>query len=394
MMDRPDLLSADALQTDAHPAIHLFYAHGSVHRSFLANTDDEINFLADKNARELSACLGLHGVIVLGYSGWDDCLLRALQQTSNFRHNLYWLVRDEASLSPEVSDFLSTHPSAYWVKITDGGEFMASLHERLCPGMRNTELLSNPIRPLREQLEQVVLTGVARETSVPEKTGNSAENMVTVSAPTTPEEFRQQIVNLLEDAERRFIDNVADLDPAARIRKLEHQADLAYSSRDWLIASDWYTKTIDDSAADAAQRAKAYFRRGYAFSRLSRSGQAIADYTCAIDLPGASPEQVARALVNRGLTHGQQGRPGQEIADYTRAIDLPGAPPEQVAKAYLGRGLSFEQTNDLEKARIDWKQVTQLNDVPPDIMQSAKNLLVEDSLPSTSPPSPDSPNPG
>lgn len=51
MTDRPELLPPDALATDDHPAVHLFYAHGSVHRPFLANADGEIGHLKDRNAK-------------------------------------------------------------------------------------------------------------------------------------------------------------------------------------------------------------------------------------------------------------------------------------------------------------------------------------------------------
>ena len=84
MTDRPDLLAADAVNTDDNPALHIFYAHGSVHRPFLANSEIEITHLKDRNARSLTGYFARHGVIVLGYSGWDDCLLKALDETTNF----------------------------------------------------------------------------------------------------------------------------------------------------------------------------------------------------------------------------------------------------------------------------------------------------------------------
>jgi hypothetical protein len=159
MTDRPETLAADALQTDAHSAVHLFYAHGSVHRRYLANTEEQIEELK-QNARALASYLCCHGVIVLGYSGWDDCLLEALNQTRTFSNNLYWLARGESSISEGVAGFLNSHANAYWVEIDDGGSFMAELHSRLCPGAPNTEMLYNPIHALLRQLGSVNLFGI------------------------------------------------------------------------------------------------------------------------------------------------------------------------------------------------------------------------------------------
>lgn len=409
MTDRPDRLSADALQTDDHSAIHLFYAHGSVHRPFLANTRTEIEYIASRNEREIASYIGGHGVIVLGYSGWDDCLLRALQQTSSFAHNLYWLARNEASLSPRVSQFLREHPNAYWVQISDGGEFMASLHRRLCPGMRNTELLSNPIRPLREQLQKVVLTGIEPEKPAGGVKTSRGEGVASTAKPTTPEEFRRQILQLLLDAENRLSSDVNNLDPAARLRQAEHQGDLAYSNANWNTALSLYTTIIEDSEASTDLRAKALARRGFAYGRLGKvdlattdynsvvgladapaeqvgkallnrgvlygeKGRAdleIIDYTKVIGLPGASAEQVALALMNRGITYGQQGKPELSVADYNAAIDLPDAPTEQVAMALVNRSFYYTGLEQWERAIADCTRVIDLPNVPPDQMIKA-----------------------
>jgi hypothetical protein len=102
-----------------------------------------------------------------GYSGWDDCLLEALNQSNSFANNLYWLARGEESVSERVREFLRSHANAFWVGIEDGGKFTADLHARLCPGAPKTELLHNPVRPLREQLEAIRLFDIATGTATP-----------------------------------------------------------------------------------------------------------------------------------------------------------------------------------------------------------------------------------
>jgi hypothetical protein len=225
MTDRPELITADALSTDDHPAIHLFYAHGSVHRPFLANTDVEIKHLRERNAQSLASYLGRHGVIVLGYSGWDDCLLRAMSQTASFSNNLYWLARSEGSLSHEVREFLLSRPNAYWVQIDDGGQWMAALHRRVCPGLPFTELLKNPIPFLRRRLEQVALDSIASEPAVSRTSGpDLGDSQASTDEQVTPESFRQQVIGLLKTAEQQFEQRTGNGDPNSRLATLVHQA--------------------------------------------------------------------------------------------------------------------------------------------------------------------------
>jgi tetratricopeptide (TPR) repeat protein len=361
MTDRPEQLTADALSTDDHPAIHLFYAHGSVHRPFLANSDDEIKHLRERNAQSLASYLGRHGVIVLGYSGWDDCLLRALCQTSSFANNLYWLARSEASLSQEVRKFLLDRPNAYWVQIDDGGQWMAALHKRVCPGLPFTELLKNPIPFLRRRLEQVALDSIAPEPAVSRTSGS---NPLALEASTdeqvTPESFRLQVIDLLKTAERQFEQRTGGGDADARLATLVHQADLAYGDKDWVVARDSYTQVIQERPLSPAIVALALFRRGVAHGQLGDSAKAIADYSAVIDLPSAPAEQVAMALVNRGVAHGQLGDSAKEIADCSAVIDLPSAPAKQVAMALVNRGAAHGQLGDWAKAIADYSAVIDL----------------------------------
>ena len=399
MTDRPDHLAADALHTDDHAALHLVYAHGSVHRPFLANTSQDIAHLRQLNGRALAPYLGRHGVIVLGYSGWDDCLLHALDQTTSFEHNLYWLARGECALSLRIRDFLFSHPNAFWVNISDGGEFMATLHSRLCPGMAMTELLRNPIRPLCERLGRVDLTGIPGSDSA----------SVGVEKQTTPEEFRQQVLALLAEAGSRFTDPGSATDPALDLKKLEHQADLAYSIGDPLASIDLYSKIAEHREVPRELKAKALFRRGagkgwngneagaigdysavidlwrapaewvskalfnraFHHSKASRTEEAIADYSRVIDLPGAPADQVAMALVNRGVCHSSAGRIREEIADYSRVIDLPGAPATQVVRALRNRGVCHSSEGRIDEAVADHSRAIGLPGAPADEISMA-----------------------
>ncbi|WP_038164671.1 tetratricopeptide repeat protein [Verrucomicrobium sp. BvORR106] len=372
MTDRPELLPPDALATDDHPAVHLFYAHGSVHRPFLANADGEIGHLKDRNAQNLSAYLSQHGVIVLGYSGWDDCLLEALNQCTSFSHNLYWLCRGESSLTGPVKDFLLSHPNAYCVDIKDGSEFMSQLHGSLCPGVRYTELLNNPIPFLQRRLEQVDLQGIAApESSPPDQPPSAATSPAspTMGQSTPPdalppEERRTLVVELLAEASTHF---EAALKEGKTLPGLKLRADQAYDNDDWPAVVDLYTKLLDRSSTPT-ERAQARLQRAYAHGQQGDFTKEIEDYTQLIAPKDAPTDQVAIALFNRGNTHRKQGDIAKAIEDYTQLIALKDAPIHQVANALCNRGVTHGQQGDITKEIEDYTQLIALKYVPVDLV--------------------------
>ncbi len=371
MTDRPESLAADALQTDEHPAVHLFYAHGSVHRPYLANTQDEISLLKNRNARDIAAYLGTHGVIVLGYSGWDDCLLDALNQSSSFANNLYWLARGEESLSEPVRKFLRSHANAFWVVIEDGGKFMADLHALLCPGAPNTELLHNPMRPLREQIEAIRLFDIATGSARPEATAIAAGEQTERSNTDLPEQaepLRKQVVEYLLAMESKF---KAPQTRDGGLEELERQADLHYSNRDWEAALVAYDALLNRADWKVSSKATAYFRRGYCYGIKREIEKAIADYSVVIKLPDAPVEQVAKALVNRGLLYRHMGENDEALADFSQVFNLPNAPVEQVASALVNRGILCGQQGENDKALADFSEVFKLPNVHGEQLASA-----------------------
>jgi tetratricopeptide (TPR) repeat protein len=367
MTDRPEFLPADALQTDHHPATHLFYAHGSVHRPYMANTDEQIALLKKQNARDIAAYLGGHGVIVLGYSGWDDCLLEALNQTKTFSNNLYWLARGAGSISDEVAKFLGSHPNAYWVEIDDGGSVMAELHSRLCPGAPNTEMLYNPIHPLLSQLGCVNLSGIL--SGGPPKEKDAEKHSDTSDLPRDVETIRQQIIARLEDAQRLFTEPPIE---GGKWEEFVRQADLSYANKDWAAALSNYDRLLHQfSNLPGEQRAMAYFRRGFCHGQLGDAAKAIADYTAVIEMRGAPLERVAQTLNNRGVCHGQAGDAVKAIADYTAVIEMRGAPPERVAQALYNRGICHGQAGDAAKEIADYTAVIELPGALPEQVADA-----------------------
>ncbi|MCD6049981.1 MAG: lipoprotein NlpI [Verrucomicrobia bacterium] len=404
MTDRPEFLSADALQTDHHPAMHLFYAHGSVHRPYMANTDEQIALLKQQNARDLAAYLGSHGVIVLGYSGWDDCLLEALNQTKTFSNNLYWLARGGGSISESVGRFLGTHPNAYWVEIADGGSFMAELHGLLCPGAPNTEMLYNPIRSMLTQLECVSLSGVQSG----QKLDKSDCVHAVLDAPLDVEQIRMQVIERLKDAQKHF---AVPLSGKFAWEELERQAGLSYANNDWDAALTGYSQLVNiKTSFPVDKRALALYRRAYCYHKKgdvdkgiegytavidlfeapvtqiarARVGRALAygtkndtkmeaeDYTAVINLIGAPVEQISQALFNRGVIYSEKGESEEAIKDYTAAIELRGASLLSVARARLNRGIQYSKKNELDKAMEDYTVVIGFPDVSAEVLAKAR----------------------
>jgi len=365
MTDRPESLAADGLHTDEHPAIHLFYAHGSVHRPFLANTEEEIRHLHN-NARSLAAYFGQHGVIVLGYSGWDDCLLRALHEINSFGNNLYWLARGADSISPKVEAFLCSRPNTFWVPITDGGEFMAALHRRLCPGMAASELLRNPIPFVERRLRHVNLQGIdaPRRAAVNFDAGETAGAM---ENPPSPEELRQQVVGLLEESARHFVDLSAVESAKIQLNRIVHQADLANAEKKWKTAVELYSKVVEHPQAPVSLRARACIRRGDSYLQQEEYAAALADYGRVVDLPGAPVEQVAQAHFQRGMLHNAQGKPVEASVDFTCVIDTPGSPSETLNAAFYLRALSYTQQGKWSEALLDYERVVDRPNLPSNV---------------------------
>ncbi|WP_043584558.1 hypothetical protein [Geminisphaera colitermitum] len=194
MTDMPGGLPPDIFNGIDDTSLHLFYAHGSFYRAFQANSTGDIEKIRKKNADIIRPELKKRGVIVLGHSGWNDCLISALSDIETFDGNPYWLARDETRISQATRNILDTCSNAYFVQITDANNWMAKLHRHLCPGMPFTRLLQEPIPLLREQIKEINLQDITRSKDESEATASSAkEPSVNTIPPDSilPENFKK-----------------------------------------------------------------------------------------------------------------------------------------------------------------------------------------------------------
>ncbi len=87
---------------DVFDAVHVIHAHGSIYRYLLVNSPEEIEHYATVNQPKLEEYFRKHAVIVVGFSGWDDAITRALGSVGTFDSDFVlarqkWRPREEHS---------------------------------------------------------------------------------------------------------------------------------------------------------------------------------------------------------------------------------------------------------------------------------------------------------
>ena len=393
MSDTPELGVTDEIFDDQTDAIHLVYLHGSIHRRSQAATDDEIQRLKEKNARTLAPVLKRHGVVVLGYSGWDDAIVAALAACDGFDYRLYWCGLESDPLAKGafgagVEDILRKH-SAVYVQSAGAGNFMAQLCRGLVKG--NPRLIDNPISQLRELLDIIDLKELEEFRPSVSSGSNAPQLVQSGSAATAVVRAKQSTIERLKLAEQVFLGDVSDPSvveqPSAtgvavapevgvdsKIQQLLSSAELALSLGNHEECLKLCDEALTFTNLETPERTKLLTLRALSLYFSGRTDDAVRDWSQAIDLPDAPVEQVAEALYNRGVTWGQKGETGKEIADYTRLIEqLPEAPVEQVAQALYNRGVVWGQKGETEKEIADYTRVIdQLPEAP--VEQVAKAL--------------------
>ncbi len=404
MSDTPELGISSEIYDAAMDAVHLVYLHGSVHRRKQAATAEEIAELKRKNAQALKPVLERHGVIVLGYSGWDDVLVEALAACDDFDNRLYWCGREENPLTPgafgdRVQQILTKSTSRY-VKIETAGRFMSQLCSRLVYGL--PRLIDNPIGQLRDLLTNIDLKELQDSSTEPVTTASSpahpssstmASTAGSQSVPKSVEidfhECKETTLAILHEAENYFItrrrqpaieklstgtqgtsrgrgstpSSASPADSPASVRLDPRQALLlagfAFNATNYQEAIDVCDKILRDTKQlTIDEECRLLNLRGEARYFSNQANDAVADWSMVISKDQAPVKQVSRALFNRAVAYGDLQETERELADYERLInDLPDAPVEQVASALYNRGVIAGQQGYLEKSVADFSRV-------------------------------------
>lgn len=388
MSDTPDLGVSDEILDDQTDAIHLVYLHGSIHRRSQAATEQDIEKLKQKNAQILCPVLKRHGVIVLGYSGWDDAVAQALAACDKFDHRLYWCGLepnpfDKAAFGPKVPSILEK-PSAFYVQTSGAGPFMGQLCSRLANGL--PRLLDNPIGQVKEMLATINLEELEKLSIGPAAPGQDPAAIEQSNNGTIFVEAKAMAVECLHQAETAFKNSTKAKRSLASARLAERLGNyteclklcdeaLAVSNLDhetkaenlvirgvalhWLKRNEEslrsFSEGIELPNAPIEQIANALLYRSWIWSELKDTEKALADYNRLIDqLPGAPVELIAQALLYRGVTWGERKETEKEMADYNRLINqLPGAPVAPIAKALVNRGWIHYKRSDYKEFLAD-----------------------------------------
>ncbi len=376
--DRPETLQ-DPDDDDIADAVHVIHAHGSIYRYLLLNSPAEIEKFAAANQPKLQGYFRKHAVLIVGFSGWDDAITRALKNVDQFNYNLYWCDRnsdpEKSSLTDDAREVLKKHANAFYVHIKNADDLMVQLHLHLT-GHTLPFIFREPILAAREQLDLCDLTGVKLPRRI-ESSATSADGK-SVDSASVIDDFDignqvQSVRKRLDDAQDRFTGK-SPADPDATLAaEVRSRFDIATD----LYLSYKYVKALPDldfvvtnfKLLDPAERALARFRRGVAYGERRQKGDvelAIADYTAVIAMPDAPLEQRVKSRINRGNVYGQSTQAKDvklAITDYTSVINMLDAPSEQRAQAYINRGITYGKRGDLKLAMADYTAVIEMTDL-------------------------------
>ena len=400
MSDTPELGVSDEIYDDQSDAIHLVYLHGSVHRRDQAASKAAIDDIKKRNATILAPVLERHGVIVLGYSGWDDAIVEALAACGKFDNRLYWCGREadplaQGAFGDRVPEIL-LKPATSYVQVPSAGGFMAQLCRELVEGL--PRLIENPIGQLRELLDIIDLKELEEQKPPVSAASNVPQLLQSGSVAMAVVQAKQLTIERLKHAEQVFLGTIPSspvvetiretpekpagdgrvgevqvLESKSKSQQLLASARLALGLGNYEECLKFCNEALSLTSLEIPDRAKLMQWRALAHYYLGSTSRAKEDWGEVIELPGAPAEQVAQALYNRGVTFGQEGDTDKEVADYTRVIELPGAGVEQVAEALYNRGLAWGQQEETAKEIADYSRALELPDVS--IEQMAQALI-------------------
>jgi len=325
MSDRPETLEPP--HDDDHPAIHLLYTHGSVHRHMLLNTAEEIERAESRNSAALANYLKHKGVIVIGYSGWRDTVMSALQSCDSFDGNLYWInvhtpQAAAQNLSKDVVDFLSARrESCFYVQAT-ADEAMAALHAEFGLG-DEPSFVRDPLAPMRIALDGVVL---------PEGSAASAG----AGAPKGQQILANMQVQLARTRERLKLAHEVFLDPtiaeagksSLAVRRAVAASEMGKADEAWAAgrkveAYDLWSGVAKDSVGlETDMIAQAWQNSGVALLGLGRTGEAAEAYQAGLAVPGIREESRFHLLTARGYLSEHKEDWKAAEADYRDALAI------------------------------------------------------------------------
>ena len=355
---------------DQHEAVHLIQTHGSIFRPFVANSAAEIEKLKE-NAGAFKDYLGRHGVIVIGYGGWDDAIMKALMDCKHFAGNLYWCdlhpVGEWHKLRSNVTALLEKHSDdAFYVPLRgkDGADYaMRDLHMAL--GLENyPRVLIDPLPNLIESIKGLRLPESLGEEKLRKKSKAEKCGVQGIGDLDNPKAVKGAVIELLTEFQGEFTN------PKTATGKMVLAYASAISSEEEKAVALW-SEVAGMADATAKQKTRALYNRGVTKGQNSDAKGEMEDYTQVIEMADAPAQQKAKALVNRGVTKGQNGDAKGAMEDYTQVIKMDDAAVELKVNALIYRGVTKGQNGDAKGEMEDYTQVIKMDDVPADLKATA-----------------------
>jgi Flp pilus assembly protein TadD/NAD-dependent SIR2 family protein deacetylase len=325
--------------------------HGDFLYSTLKNTGDELAEQDPNMARQLRQVLSEYGLIVVGYSGGDESIMKILAQISD-RNDLYWclrrgekpndavkkLLRDKGGFIVEIEGFDEMMNEIRRVVEFDVPKMVGSIQER-------QNQMIEQFKKFESQYSADILGEIAE--ALKEPATNEDENRKIQALKFFSQAYKAQEAGDLSKAEELY-GKVIELNP--------NDAD-AYSNLGLLLSD---TERKDE--AEAAYRkaielnpnyAIAYNNLGNLLNDTERKDEAEAAYRKAIEL---NPND-ADAYSNLGLLLSDTERKDEAEAAYRKAIEL----NPNDADAYYNLGLLLSDTERKDEAEAAYRKAIELN---------------------------------
>lgn len=134
--------------------VSIFHLNGQKDGYLLLNTEDEVN----KHFKDMKPLIEdtLKGrvIIVVGYSGDNDPVVRHLETVAEFEHSLFWVGYKENAPSENLKkDILSKDNYSYYLRGFDADSFFMTLAQKL--EIAEPSIVAKPFSFLKEAVEMV-----------------------------------------------------------------------------------------------------------------------------------------------------------------------------------------------------------------------------------------------
>ena len=341
MSDKFSLEPDDLIENESN-AIHLVYVHGNVHRK-MANSDPQIDAIKKSNAEVLSSELEKRGVIIIGYNGWDDAVVKALAACKDFKHGLYWIDAAEnpsRHFKPKALEILQRQGACY--VSADADRFMANLNGKLVKGI--SRFLDNPIEQVREKLSVINLEALDKvEIAIGGESGEGMSKILSdiVGKQATIKDAKKLALMGLKIAGNTFFAQCTS-------SQSKSSAEQAWNVSQSETAVRLCNKGLAVSEPSFTDKANFLELRARAFMQQENWNLALPDLAAVIDeLPNLPIELRVRCLQHRVDIWFEKREYQKAATDLTRIILSPCDPNrDRKASLYFARAYAWEMKNE------------------------------------------------